>query len=242
MKNALLKKQNHEKDQKRVFRLFHDFALRICIRYSGVEDNPEELMYRGFARLFKEWHHLKFSDADLLKKQLRFFLISVCIDAGMRNSDFDDGFWDCSSLDEETFLPINSHTLSNKDIIDILRTIPFAFRVIYNMSVIDRFSEKEISSKLGISEYTLQCGLRLARKSLSELLAKSLLKRQTILIVWLSENTRLVEFKIFPVFESLVQLFFIYRRKRIYQCRSLIVSSHLLQLHIYYLNVARLKK
>jgi DNA-directed RNA polymerase specialized sigma24 family protein len=179
LKKVLGKIQDGEQSQRQVFHLLHEFALKICIRYSGIEDNPEELMYEGFAKFFKEWKHLKFKDVDFLKDQLRKFLISVCIEIKMNKTGFDISSWDCSSSLEEIILPINSHTLSNKDIVDVLRTIPFPFRAIYNMSVIERFSEKEISSTLSISEYAVQCGLRLSRKYLSELLMHSFFNKQS---------------------------------------------------------------
>lgn len=179
MKKVLGKIQIGEQGQRQAFHLLHEFAMQICIRYSGIEDNPEELMYRGFAKLFKEWRYLKFKDADFLKDQLRNFLISVYIEIMINKTEFDVSSWDCFSSLEETVLPINSHTLSSKNIIDILRTIPLPFRTIYNMSVIDRFSEKEISSTLGISGHAVQCGLRLARKHLSELLTHSVLNKQS---------------------------------------------------------------
>jgi RNA polymerase sigma-70 factor (ECF subfamily) len=179
LKNASTKKHTNDQAQRETFHSLHEFAMRICIRYTAIENDPEQSMYIGFARFFGEWQRLKFRNFSFLKSRLRDILISVCIQTEIGKSNFKEEPEGLLFPDETSALPIQSRTLSAKEIIDILRTIPFSFRVIYNMSVIDGFNEKEISSTLRIPVHTVQNRLQLARKYLHELLKHSSVQPQT---------------------------------------------------------------
>jgi DNA-directed RNA polymerase specialized sigma24 family protein len=169
LKKPSLLISKEEKVQKLLFYQLFNFALKICIRYCNLNYNPEDLLYEGFIRLFQKWQHIKTFSQNQLKQELKTILIITYIE---REKNFKD-----YKKDPTTFLSFDkpkridpSESLSEIKIINVLRSLPFPLRMIYNMSVIDRFNENAISLLLHIPVNSVKHNLNLARKQLMDLL------------------------------------------------------------------------
>jgi len=62
------------------------------------------------------------------------------------------------------------HNLFFEDILKLIRTLPYATQTVFNLSVLDGFTHKEISEQLNISEGTSRWHLSEAKKQLRALL------------------------------------------------------------------------
>jgi DNA-directed RNA polymerase specialized sigma24 family protein len=156
--------------QKQIFYELYEFALKICIRYTSCQNEPEQVMYEGFARLFRNARLTKFVSLQFLQKKIKEILISICIEREKKKIDLEKDSEDELFLSREPRANTTALSLSDKQIIDILRTIPFVLRAAYNMSVIDGFDDQRISLMLGIPISSVQYYLSLAREQLSQLL------------------------------------------------------------------------
>jgi len=159
-------------NQRQIFHLLHDFAFKVSVRYSGIESDPIEIMYKAFARLFHEGPQLKSARLDLLKETIKDLIITICIEREGLSKNIKERLSETLPFNENDIVE-HFHQLSNKQIIDTLRTIPFSFRMVYNMSVIDGYKEQTISSKLQMSVGSVLKCLRLAREHLAELLKQT---------------------------------------------------------------------
>jgi RNA polymerase sigma-70 factor (ECF subfamily) len=154
--------------QKQVFYLLYEFAYRVCVRYTGLEDDPNDSLYEGFAAFFSGGEYQKAKNVGEMKSQLKKNLIRVCIK-------------------KESFLPpktLGTHRLSNifcdveyridssstsRQIINVLRQMPYKLRTVYNMSVIDGYSDYEVSLEMNMSMHDISTCLSEVRSHMEEI-------------------------------------------------------------------------
>jgi DNA-directed RNA polymerase specialized sigma24 family protein len=134
--------------QKQAFFLLYDFAYRICVRYSDMETDPDDRVYEGFAIFFSGSGYERAGDLDEMKAELKKILIRVCIKKESLSSEiFDTDTLDKMSFDARGEIKSLS---ASQQMINVLRRMPFKLRTVYNMSVIDGFSDHEVSLALNI--------------------------------------------------------------------------------------------
>jgi DNA-directed RNA polymerase specialized sigma24 family protein len=158
-------KENDRQDQRRLFSLLHEYGLKICYRYTSIEDDPTALLYEGFVRLFKNVGQPEFAETNSqyeLEKQFKFVLIDTCIESGRKKEERDLFDWNYN-IKNEGYQP------TPKEIIDSLRMLCFPYRIVFNLSVIDGFSYQDISSKLLIPVEGVEHHLARAREQLNKL-------------------------------------------------------------------------
>ena len=142
------------------------------MRYTGIENSFEPLVYEGFAKFFNYGHYQSCSTSVSLKSHLKNILITQCVEKEMRTSAFE--LADEELLSNENSSPETGFQyLSEKEFIDILRSIPFPLRAVYNMAVIDRFTYADISEMLDIPEELVQPYLLLCRQQLKEMVTEA---------------------------------------------------------------------
>lgn len=168
-KTTLLRREN----QRQIFHLLHDFAFKVSVRYTGIESDPVETMYKAFTRLFQQTLAPNSADLTFLNETIRKLIINICVDQEKHSHNVKQRFAHTPVSNYSDTVEIFS-LLSNKQIIDTLRTIPFSFRMVYNMSVIDRYKEQTISSMLQMSASSVDRCLRSAREQLAGLLMHTL--------------------------------------------------------------------
>jgi DNA-directed RNA polymerase specialized sigma24 family protein len=166
--------KNDQNGQKQLFFLYHEFALRICYRYAGIHEDPAIFMYEAFFRLFKSilqlgrnvWLH----DEHSFKNWFKEIVIDSCIKFGEPNGgQIRDSMFN-SSVQYSELNKKERIDLSAKDIIDILRSLSFGYRAVFNLFVIDGFSYHDISMKLKIPVDAVKFDLMKAREGLQKLL------------------------------------------------------------------------
>jgi len=165
--------KNDRIGQKQLFFLYNEFALRICYRYAGIEQDPTIFMHEAFVRLFKSISQLEYNawshDKHSFKNWFKRILIDSCIELGKpSHGQIEDSLFESVQYSE---LNKNERIdLSAKDIIDILRSLPFGYRTVFNLWVIDGFSYQDISMKLKVPIDELRFDLMKARENLRKLL------------------------------------------------------------------------
>lgn len=149
------------------------------MRYTGIENDFEQTVYEGFAKFFSYGHYQACSTPDSLRKHLKNVMITQCIEKEMWTSQF---------VLEEEFAPYENSSkgadfqnLSDREFIDILRSVPFLLRAVYNMVVIDGFSYTETSEMLNISEDLIQPYLNCCRYNLRRMATDSNNRKNNVL-------------------------------------------------------------
>jgi RNA polymerase sigma factor (sigma-70 family) len=160
---------NERQAQEALYRAYYAEMLRICSRYSRSKDVAQEALNEGFLKVFRN-----IKTFDVQKGELGGWICTImirtAIDYNRREARFLAEDYDDQDADEYF---IESHVLSKlyaEDLLKSIRQLPDATRIIFNLSVIDGHTHKEISEQLQITESTSRWHLAEAKKKLRALL------------------------------------------------------------------------
>jgi RNA polymerase sigma-70 factor (ECF subfamily) len=121
-------RQNNRSSQKVLYLLLHEYAMKICYRYTNRLEEAQELMNEGFVKLFKhiaQFDENRYPDVlTSLKGWFKRILINTCIDHYRKNNSTLNGHYISS---ENENIADNSESgldkLSYKEIIESIRQL-----------------------------------------------------------------------------------------------------------------------
>ena len=162
--------KNNRGAQRQLFELFNTQLMNLCIRYAKNLDQAKDMCSSGFAKTcldvseykkeqdFSEWFTKKmvcFAVKYLRQYRQEYFITStVRISSDEQKNEFD--------LFHQQF-ELDQSMLTAENYIEALQTVPPSFRAVYNMSVIEKFSDAEVAQNLEISEDTCRYNLAKAK-------------------------------------------------------------------------------
>jgi RNA polymerase sigma factor (sigma-70 family) len=163
---------NNRKAQEELYKLFYADMLRVCLNYLPDREMAKEAFNTGFLKVFQSIKNFDTEKGELggwIRKIMIFTSIDKCRSELKFNhlliTDRDD--------DEFFISPDILEKLFFDDILKEIRTLPLATQTVFNLSVLDGFSHKEIAAQLNISEGTSRWHLSEAKKQLKGLLETS---------------------------------------------------------------------
>lgn len=159
-------KKQDEASQILLYRQFYSYGMSICLRYAKNRESAVEMLNDGFFKVFLkiEQYH-----PDLpFKPWLRRVLIHAAIDHYRKYDQTKPPLEDLPSLHDPVYNE-GLDQLQYQDLLDVLQKLPPAYRLVFNLSVIEGLTHKEISKELGIAVGTSKSNLAKARKQLQVL-------------------------------------------------------------------------
>ena len=156
---------NERSAQEFLYRHFYAQMLRICYRYLKTKDLAQEAVNEGFLKVFQ---NIKTFDAEKgeLGAWVCTIIIRTAIDHGRKELRFNTEAYDEQDSDDFFIDPSILSKLYADDLLKSINQLPDATRVIFNLSVIDGYSHKEIGAQLQITEGTSRWHLSEAKKKL----------------------------------------------------------------------------
>jgi RNA polymerase sigma factor (sigma-70 family) len=173
---------NDRESQKKLYNSFYSYAMAICDRYAGKEEDAAEIVNDGFLKIFKEIHQFKPAYADVVssfKGWLRKIMIYTAIDHFRKHNKHKGVI----ELDTAVLhLPVDAESafdkISYNEIINFIQGLSPAYRTVLNLFIVEGFSHEEIAGQLDIAIGTSKSNLAKARKQLQKILY---LKSKTLL-------------------------------------------------------------
>jgi len=157
--------QNDRKSQKQFYMLTSDRLMNVSRRYTTDINDAKDVLQNAYINIFKN-----LSKFDLKKGELDGWMTRIVINEALQLYRKNRQNALKEQLNQELFVtktaPDILSRLNAEDMLKILRKLPDGYRIIFNMSVVEGFSHKEISSQLGISESTSRSQLTRAKKML----------------------------------------------------------------------------
>lgn len=158
--------------QKRFYLYFYDFAFSICMRYSSNKEDAQEICHDGFIKVFSKINECR--DLRSFKGWLRMIFINTALDhirKQKKNLDY-------QSLEEELGLQasVGPNTLQNFSVeekLNLVNRLPHAYKIAFNLYVIEGFSSVEIAKMLNIAEGTVRSNLSKAKQLLQKMILES---------------------------------------------------------------------
>ena len=158
-------KANKRAAQEGLYQLFYAEMLRICYRYLKSDDLAVEALNSGFLKVFQ---HVGTYDGKKgeLGAWIRTIIVRTCIDLGRKEAKFKSLTTDVEEKENVFIEPAALEKLYAEDLLKAIRQLPNATQLVFNLSVIDGYSHKEIAEQLQISESTSRWHLSEAKKEL----------------------------------------------------------------------------
>jgi RNA polymerase sigma factor (sigma-70 family) len=157
------------RSQELLYREFFGFAMAICMRYCKTNDEAKEVLNDGFLKVFNK---IESFDASLsFKAWFKRILINTSIDHYRAQSkhynhyDLDTAIG--AYKEEET--PLDK--ISYEELFKKIQLLPPAYKMAFNLYVIDGFTHEQISKQLGISVGTSKSNVTRAREFMRKILS-----------------------------------------------------------------------
>lgn len=161
--------RNERLSQETLYKAFYAQMLRICYRYLKTKDLAQEALNSGFLKVFQNIKTFNAEKGDL-GAWVCTIMIRTAIDQGRKEFKFSTIAYDDQDTGEYFIDPNVLSKLYAEDLLKNIQQLPDATRVVFNLSVIDGYSHKEISDQLQITESTSRWHLTEAKKKLRILL------------------------------------------------------------------------
>lgn len=170
----LLKKcQKHDRQaQRELYELFKDRMMGVCLRYVHHKEEAEDIFQEAFIKVFKNIKNLR--EPEKLQAWIMRIIINTAINHfhsphNTRHSkQLDRGFESQPNKDYEKIID----KLNNRQLMQLINTLPDGYRMVFNLHVIDGYSHPEIAEMLQISVGTSKSQLHEAKSALKMRLNK----------------------------------------------------------------------
>jgi RNA polymerase sigma-70 factor (ECF subfamily) len=146
--------------------------LRVCFSYLPDKELAKEAFNLGFLKVFQSINNFDAKKGEL-GGWIRKIMIFTSIDISRSELKFDHAKFSEKEEEGVFISPQILEKLYFEDILQSIRTLPFATQTVFNLSVLDGFTHKEIGEQLNISEGTSRWHLSEAKKQLRALLETS---------------------------------------------------------------------
>ena len=169
--------ENNYRDQKVFYERYYGYCLKIVFRYIYRYDRAVDVVNDSFVKIFGKLHTFHCEQSSkiefVMMGWMKTIMINTAIDR-LRKDDFlpeigltNEGIWieDRSQASDQALL--------YEDVIKEIKKLPPAYRVVFNMYVIDGFTHQEIAGRLNIAVGTSKSNLSKARVLLQSFIKKA---------------------------------------------------------------------
>ncbi|MEL6195127.1 MAG: sigma-70 family RNA polymerase sigma factor [Bacteroidota bacterium] len=151
--------------QKVLYEHFLGYLYGICRRFPIKEMEMKDLMQEIYIEIFGS-----LSKFDPAKGEIKYWVKSIAIHKILNYQRKKGLEWvDKEYLPEnESYLPSVNEKYDAEYLLTLISYLPDGYRTVFNLSVVDGYSHKEIGQLLGISESSSRSQLSRAKKLLQE--------------------------------------------------------------------------
>jgi len=164
---------NDHRCQKAMYDRYLSYVMRISFRYVHSFDNASIAANDAFVRIFKNIKKFEIRDPDNLEKMLMGWIRRLAINASIDYMSRENLVPETTVIPESVWqVPggekSGEEKMMYKELITLVRRLSPAYRVVFNLHVIDGYSHQEIASMLGISVGTSKSNLSKAKIALKK--------------------------------------------------------------------------
>lgn len=179
MKEALLItkcKEANPDAQRELYELYLPYVLTIVRNFGILDQDSPDVIQEIFIEIF-----VKINNYNLKKGEFKYWLKSITVHKTMNFQRKQKRIKQTFISDTEKIDKLESegvakeiYQLDTEIFQQLIKTLPDGYRTVFNLYVVDNFSHKEISERLGIDEVSSRSQLSRAK----QLLRKKLLAMQ----------------------------------------------------------------
>lgn len=165
--------RNDRMSQKTLYERYYGKMLGVCTRYAKDKDHAKDMLQDGFLKVFTKMQ--SYNSKGSFEGWMRRIIVNSCID-NIRK-DKKNYLIVSTTIASDADYNIPQEEISDDDLADkiseaeILRAVQDltpAYRMVFNLYVIEEFTHKEIAEMLEISEGTSKSNLAKAKFNLKK--------------------------------------------------------------------------
>jgi RNA polymerase sigma factor (sigma-70 family) len=156
--------------QKELYCNYYNYAMSICVRYTGNQTDAIEVLNDGFLKVFSNIR--KFDNDKAFKPWLRRILVNSCLDHIKKNAKHNQLADIKEAQVSQSTLEAPDHNLNYEEILAKVGQLSPAYRAVFNLYVIDGYKHNEIAKELGITESTSKSNLTRAKAILRSMIER----------------------------------------------------------------------
>jgi len=163
--------------QKEIFHRFASRMLGVCNRYARNSADAEDILQDAFIKVFNKVHQFKFEGS--FEGWIRRIVVNTALKKySLRRYEKEVSGYEIKDRDESGMEPSAYAHLSEKELLDLINSLPVGYRIIFNLYVIEGYQHDEIAEMLGIQPGTSRSQLVKARN----MLQKQILQLQKVAV------------------------------------------------------------
>jgi RNA polymerase sigma factor (sigma-70 family) len=153
--------------QKALYDRFQAPMFRLCYRYVREQQEAEDILCKGFFKVFENIGHFEDRGENSLQKWITRIMVNEALMFLRKHR------MELVSDDQALAIPAGTRTdsaVEAEDLYNMVRALPLGYRTVFNLFAIEGFSHQEIAQQLGITEGTSKSQLSKARAMLQQML------------------------------------------------------------------------
>jgi RNA polymerase sigma-70 factor (ECF subfamily) len=154
-----------------MYKLLAPKMFVVCQRYTKTREEAEEVLQEGFVKMFEHMHQYKF--AGPFEGWVRRIMVNCAMQRYRKKTPLHAVVNNDDSGREYTDAENISAQLSAKELLLLVRQLPPAYQMVFNLYVFEGMKHREIAEMLGISEGTSKSNLSDARVILQKAVLKN---------------------------------------------------------------------
>ena len=144
----------------------------VCLRYSGNREEAEEILQEGFIKVFEFMHQYKFNGS--FEGWVRRIMVNCALQKFRSKSKMHAVVTiDTIAVEQAGNEDIISQ-IGTKELLKLVQQLSPAYRMVFNLYVMEGMKHREIAAHLGISEGTSKSNLSDARAFLQKAVNNSM--------------------------------------------------------------------
>lgn len=160
--------------QRKLYEHFHGYGLSICLRYSRHREEAVEILNDAFLKVFSNLD--KYDPDQRFETWLRRIIVNTAIDHFRARHKFPPHIELHAAADMEGDEMPMPQISPDEDVLPILQRLSPAYRMVFNLFVMEGYQHHEIAEMLGISTSASRSNLVRAKANLREMLEKKIPK------------------------------------------------------------------
>lgn len=154
--------------QKKLYQHFYSYGLTVALHYAKNREEAEEMLHDGFLKVFDRIQQYRFEAP--FRAWFRQIIIRSAIDYFRKHH---------KAGKEARLIPLPTvskieneaiRKLSREDAWKLLQVLPPAYRMVFNLHVMEGYTHAEIAAELGVSIGTSKSNLSKAKQKLQQLM------------------------------------------------------------------------
>ncbi len=152
--------------QRRLYDTYARKMMAVCVRYVSDYDTAQDLLQEGFIKVFMAIE--SYSGNGSFDGWVRRIFVNTALEYLRKNDILREtiNIEEREPMHEADYSTIAQ--LSANELMELVTQLPSGFRTIFNLSVVEGYSHKEIGELLGITESTSRSQLSRAKKWLQK--------------------------------------------------------------------------